>query len=166
MIFGPGYWHEKLYLNMFERLASNKPIRIIGDGSNRHQVVAHSDAIEAFILAAETPAAAGEAFNIASEPAKVVSVARTAERVIERVGSKSKLSFVNKNLARLMIRAMSAIGRPLLLKEHREVPFADYVFDIEKAKNLLGYKPRKDDVDAIAETAEWYCRSKGLAIGG
>ena len=166
MIFGPGYWHEKFYLNMFEDLASNKPIRIIGDGSNRHQVLAHSDAVEAFILAAETPAAAGEAFNIASESAKVLSVARTAERVIEKVGSKSKLSFVNKTLARLIIRSMSALGRPLLLDEHREVPFADYVFEIEKAKKLLGYKPRKDDVDAMAETAEWYCKSKGLTIGG
>jgi nucleoside-diphosphate-sugar epimerase len=122
--------------------------------------------VDAFILAAEAPAAAGEAFNIASETAKVLSVARTAERVIEKVGSKSKLSFVNKTLAHVMIRTMSALGRPLLLDEHREVPFVDYVFEIEKAKKLLDYKPRKDDVEAIAETAEWYCQSKGLAIGG
>jgi UDP-glucose 4-epimerase len=165
MIFGPGYWHEKFYLKMFEDLASDRPIRIIGDGTNRHQVVACSDAVDAFILAAEAPTAAGETFNIASETAKVLSVARTAERVIEKVESNSKLSFVNQTLARLMIRAMSVIGRPLLLDEHREVPFADYVFEIEKAKTLLGYKPRKDDVEAIAETAQWYCESKGLTVG-
>lgn len=166
MIFGPGYYHEKFYLKMFEDLASGKPIRIIGGGANRHQVVACSDAVEALTLAAETPGAAGEAFNIASEPAKVLSVAQTAEKVIQSVGSKSKLSFVNKTLARALIRIMSVVGRPMLLDEHREVPFADYVFEIEKAKQLLDYKPRKDDVEAIAETAEWYCQSKGLTIGG
>ena len=162
MIFGPGYWHEKFYLRMFEDLSRGKPIRIIGDGGNRHQVVACSDVTEAYILAAEAPGAAGEAFNIASDPAGVLTVLRTAERVIERVGSKSRVTFVRKGLARAMIRLMSAVRRPMLLDEHKEVPFADYVFDIEKAKNVLDYRPKKDDVDAIAETAEWYLKSKEL----
>ncbi len=162
MIFGSGYWHEKFYLRMFEDLNRGKPIRIIGDGANRHQVVACSDVVEAFILAAETPEAAGEAFNIASDPATVLTVRQTAERVIERVGSKSKTISVNKTLARALIRLMSAVGRPMLLDEHREVPFVDYVFDIQKAKQLLGYAPKKDDVEAIAETVEWYWKSKGL----
>ena len=166
MIFGPGYWHEGFYLKMFEDLATGRPIRIIGDGMNRHQVVACSDVVEAYILAAETPGAAGEAFNIASDPAKALTVADTAERVIRRVGSKSKLSFVNKTLARALIRLMSIAGRPMLLDEHREVPFVDYVFDIEKARQVLGYKPRKDGVDAIAETALWYLENKGIPIAG
>ena len=55
----------------------------------------------------------------------------------------------------------SLIGRPILPPEHRGLPFADCVFDIEKAKQILGYKPRKDDVDAIAETAQWYIESRG-----
>jgi nucleoside-diphosphate-sugar epimerase len=166
MIFGPGYWHEKFYLNMFENLSRGKPIRVIGKGENRHQVVACSDVVQAYILAAETPGAAGEAFNIASDPDRVLAVRETAERVIQKVGSKSKLSFTNKNMARMMIRLMSALGRPVLLDEHRQVPFVDYVFDIEKARQILGYEPEKDDVHAIAETAEWFCRSRGLPLGG
>jgi len=166
MIFGPGYWHERFYLGMFENLSRGKPIRIIGDGGNRHQVVACSDVTEAHILAAEAPDAAGEAFNIASDPAGVITVLETAKKVIERVGSKSKVTFVRQGLARALIRLMSAVGRPMLLDEHREVPFVDYVFDIEKAKNMLGYRPKKDDVDAIAETVQWYWKSKGLKNPG
>jgi nucleoside-diphosphate-sugar epimerase len=165
MIFGPGYWHERFYLGMFENLSRGKPIRIIGSGENRHQVVACSDVVAAYILAAETPGAAGEAFNIASNPAEVLSVRETAEQVIERVGSQSKLSFVNKTMARMLIRLMSAVNRPILLDEHREVPFVDYVFNIGKAKELLDFEPAKNDVEAIAETAEWYCRTKGLPLG-
>ena len=163
MVFGPGYWHERFYLNMFEDLSRGKPIRIIGDGANRHHVVACSDVTEAYILAAEVDSAAGEAFNIASDPSGVLTVLETAERVIERVGSRSRISFVRKGLARVLIRLMSAVGRPMLLDEHREVPFVDYVFDIEKAKNVLGYAPKKDDVDSITETVEWYWRSEGLS---
>jgi nucleoside-diphosphate-sugar epimerase len=165
MIFGPGYWHEKFYLNMFEALSGGKSIRIIGAGNNRHQVVACSDLTAAYLLAAETPGAAGEAFNIASDPKKVLTVRETAEHVIRRIGSESKLAFVNKNLARGLIRLMSLLGRPLLLDEHRQVPFVEYVFDVEKAKQIMGYAPQKDDVDAIAETVEWYCENKGLALG-
>jgi nucleoside-diphosphate-sugar epimerase len=165
MIFGPGYWHEKFYLRMFEDLSRGKSIRLIGTGENRHQVVACSDATKAFILAAETPGAAGEAFNIASDPATVLSVRETAEQVIQRVGSNSKLAFVNRSVARILIRLMSLVRRPLLLDEHREVPFVEYVFDIEKARQVLGYVPEKDDVDAIAETAEWYCELSELPLG-
>ena len=164
MIFGPGYWHEKFYLGMFEDLAKGKPIRIIGNGENRHQTVACSDVVDAFILAAEASGAAGEAFNIASDPAETLSVVLTAKKVIERVGSKSKTKHVNKTLARSLIRVASLLGRPLLLDEHREVPFVDYVFDIDKAKEIFGYRPGKREVDAIAETAEWYITSKGLEI--
>ena len=162
MIFGPGYWHEQFYIGMFRDLGRGKAIRIVGDGGNRHQVVACSDVTEAYILAAEAPGAAGEAFNIASEPATVLTVRQTAERVIERVGSKSRIICIRAGLARGLIRLMSAIGRPLLLDEHREVPFIDYVFDIEKAKSVLDYKPKKDDVDAIAETVEWYWQSEDI----
>jgi nucleoside-diphosphate-sugar epimerase len=164
MIFGPGYWHERFYLDMFEALSHGRPIRIIGNGDNRHQVVASSDVAEAYIRAAETPGAAGEAFNIASDDAAVLTVRETAERVIRLVGSRSKLACVNKNLARAMIRVMSLARRPVLLDEHREVPFVDYVFAIDKAKQVLGYEPKKDDVEAIAETARWYCQAKGFPL--
>ncbi len=162
MLFGPGYWHEKFYLKMFGDAARGKPIRIIGEGANRHQVVACSDVAQAYILAAQAPGAAGEAFNIASDPAKVPTVRETAEGVIVRLGSKSKLISVNKTLARAVMGFMSVIGRPIVMDEHREIPFVDYVFDIEKARNVLGYIPQKGEVDAISETAEWYLKNTGL----
>ncbi len=163
MIFGPGYRHEKFYIKMFEDLARGKTIRVIGDGKYRHQVVALSDVAQAFMLAAEKPAGAGEAFNIASDPATAPTVREMAERVTERVGSKSKVASLNTSLVRGALAFMSLLGRPLILDEHREVAFTDYVFEIEKAKSLLGYAPQKDNVDAIAETVEWYWNSKGLS---
>lgn len=164
-IFGPGRRSGEFYSGSFEDVAAGRPIRIIGAGDNRRQAVACSDACAAFILAAEAPAAVGEAFNIASEPAKTLSVAQTAERVIRKIGSKSKLTFTNKTLARVMVRLLSVLDRPVALDEYSGTPLADYVFEIEKAKKLLGYKPRKDDVEAIAETAEWYCKTNSLTIG-
>ena len=163
-IFGPGRQSGKFHSGSFEDIAAGRPIRIIGDGENRRQVVACSDACAAFILAAESSAAVGEAFNIASESAKALSVAQTTERVIGKVGSKSTIKFTNKTLARVMIKLMSALGRPLPFGEHSDAPLADYVFEIEKAKKLLDYKPRKDDVEALAETAQWYCMTNGLTI--
>jgi nucleoside-diphosphate-sugar epimerase len=163
MIAGPGYYHEKFFTKMFRDLARGKTIRIIGDGSNRYQVVACSDAVEGCILASESPNAAGEAFNIASDPDAVPPVRDMLEQVIRRVGSKSKISHINKALARAVIKLASAVGRPLLLKDYHEVAFLDYLFSIDKARQLLRYAPKKDNVEALVETVEWYWKTKGLS---
>lgn len=162
MIAGPGYYHEKFFTKMFEDLGRGRSIRIIGNGSNRYQMVALSDVVEACLLAAEAPNAVGEAFNIASDPERVLSVREMTERLIERVDSRSKVSQIHKLVARAAIKLTSAIGHPLLLDEYHEVAFADYVFDISKARQLLGYDPQKDDVDAMTETVLWYWESKGI----
>jgi nucleoside-diphosphate-sugar epimerase len=165
-VFGPGHGHGSYYLKMFDALARGKPIRLMGGGGNMHQVVAASDAADAFILAAEAQAAPGETFNIASDPAGVLSMSRTAERVIERLGSQSKVKSIGKTPARILMMIASLVGRPILPDEHRSLPFADCVFDIEKAKQILGYKPRKDDVDAITETAQWYIENREAGDSG
>ncbi len=156
MIAGPGYYHEKFFTQMFEDLRGGRPIRIIGDGANRYQMVSCSDAVQACVLAAEALNAAGEAFNIASDPDCVPSVRKMTEQLIERVGSRSKIVSINKSLAWAAIKFTSAVRRPLLLKEYHQVVFADYVFDIDKARNLLKYDPQKDEVDALTETVLWY----------
>jgi nucleoside-diphosphate-sugar epimerase len=163
MLLGPGFYHDKFFVKLLDDLGRGKPLYIVGNGENRHQMVACSDVVEAYLLAAELPSAAGEAFNIASDPATVPTVREMAEQAIARLGSRSKVKCVNKTLGRAALSFMSAIGRPLLMDEHRELAFADYVFDIEKAKNLLGYAPRKDNVDAIVETAQWRWKDQGLA---
>jgi nucleoside-diphosphate-sugar epimerase len=162
MIVGPGYYHEKFFTKMFDDLGRGRPVRIIGDGSNRYQTVACSDVVEACILAAEAPGAVGEAFNIASDPEKVLPAGETMQKLVERVGSRSKVTHINKFLARAAIKLTSAIGRPLLLEEYHDVAFVDYIFDITKARHLLGYHPQKDDVEAMAETILWYWESKGM----
>ncbi|RJP24180.1 MAG: NAD(P)-dependent oxidoreductase [Candidatus Abyssobacteria bacterium SURF_5] len=163
MILGPGYYHERFFTKMFDDLGRGRTVRIIGDGSNRYQAVASSDVVEACLLAAEEPAAAGEVFNICSDPDRVLPVRDTIFRLVERTGSRSKVSHVNKMLARAAIKLTSAIGRPLLLDEYHEVAFADYVFDITKARQLIGYSPQKDDVQAMVETVLWYWETNGIA---
>jgi nucleoside-diphosphate-sugar epimerase len=162
MVVGPGYYHEKFFTKMFDDLGQGRHIRIIGGGSNRYQMVALSDVVEACFLAAKAPRAAGEAFNIASDPSTVLPVHEMTEHLIERVGSHSKVSQINKAVAWTAIKLTSALGRPLLLDEYHEVAFADYVFDISKARQLLGYKPQKDDVEAMAETVLWYWKNAGI----
>ena len=164
MIVGPGYYHEKFFTKIFDDLGRGKTIRIIGDGSNRYQYVACSDVVEACLLAADLAAAVGEAFNIASDPDNVLSVGETMLQVIERSGSRSKVSHINKLIARAAIKLTSAIGKPLLLDEYHEVAFADYVFDITKARQLLGYQPCKSDVEAMVETILWYWESNDIAL--
>jgi nucleoside-diphosphate-sugar epimerase len=42
-------------------------------------------------------------------------------------------------------------GRSPLEPEHIEIAFSDYVFDTQRAKRLLGWRPVMDNVQALAE---------------
>jgi nucleoside-diphosphate-sugar epimerase len=69
---------------------ARKTICIIGDGGNRHQVVARSDVAQAYILRRKRRAAGEGSTRL--RPGQVPTVRQMAEGVIERIGSKSKIT--------------------------------------------------------------------------
>lgn len=115
------------------RLLNDRPPRIFEDGLQQRDFVSVYDVARACRLALETPAAAGEVFNIGSgEPHTVRDI---ASRLADVVGKKQL--------------------EPEIIGKYRVGDIRHCFADIGKAKQVLGYEPRVKLGDGLAELAAW-----------
>ena len=163
MIFGPGFYHYKIVLLFFEALALGLPIPVLDEGGRLGKAVALSDAVEGLTLAGERPEAAGEAFNICCE--ETWTHRELIEDVIGRVGSRSRVVGVPSGPLRAGFGVLAALGLNPVAEEHFNFALHDCVYDIMKAKTLLGYAPAKSTAEALAETYEAYMAGGRRELG-
>jgi UDP-glucose 4-epimerase len=84
------------------------------------------------------PRAIGESFNIGNARA-IVTIFGLAQTVVRVLGSRSRISFTQKNYADVELR----------------VP------NVTKARELIGFESRVDLEEGILRTAEFYKSSRG-----
>lgn len=82
-----------MVLPTFVRQAlAGKPITVHGDGQQSRCFCSVFDVVEALIGLPQTPAASGQIVNVGSQ--EEISMAGLAERIVQRTGSKSELSYI------------------------------------------------------------------------
>ena len=91
-----------------------------------------------------------EAFNIGS--ADVPPIRQMVEEVLARVGSASTVRGIPVMVAQIAMALLRPFGRAPLEPEHLAIAVSDYVFDIAKARQMLGWEPRWGNVDAVVDT--------------
>jgi nucleoside-diphosphate-sugar epimerase len=148
-IVGPGL-DEPFLVGLLSDARAGKPVTLLGKGQNRFQFVHAEDVVAACLLAAEHPAAVGEAFNIGS--ADVPPIRQMVEEVLTRVGSGSTVRSIPVTAAKIAMALLRPFGRAPLEPEHLAIAVSDYVFDIAKARQMLGWEPRWGNVDAVVDT--------------
>ena len=115
------------------RLLNNNPPAIFEDGLQQRDFVSVYDLVRACRLALETPAAAGEVFNVGSgEPHTVRDVAARLARVV----GKEHI-------------------RPDILGKYRVGDIRHCYADITKAQRILGYSPQVRLEDGLNELSSW-----------
>ena len=115
------------------RLLNNNPPAIFEDGLQQRDFVSVYDLVRGCRLALETPAAAGEVFNIGSgEPHTVRAVADRLARVMGKEGI-----------------------APEILGKYRVGDIRHCYADISKARQVLGYAPQVRLDDGLAELSSW-----------
>lgn len=158
MIFGPGFYHFKPIFFYFDLILKNLPVFVMDGGEKQGKFVALSDAVDGLILAGEKDEAIGEVFNICSED--TFTHKGLLEEIIKRVESKSKIHSINSKLVILCYEILNLLGISPVAKEHFYFSLHDCVYDITKAKKLLGYNPKKTSPDAVIETLNYYRKHK------
>jgi UDP-glucose 4-epimerase len=107
-----------------EQAIRNEPLTVFGDGSQTRCFCYVGDVVEALVALIEHPEAHGRVFNVGGR--EEISMVALAERVIELLGSRSKLRYVPYD-------------------EAYEEGFEDMqrrVPDTTRARNLVGFEPR------------------------
>jgi UDP-glucose 4-epimerase len=114
------------------KLLRNQKPAIFGDGKQTRDFVYVRDVVEANMLALNTKKGTGEVFNIAT----------------------GKTYTINE----LFLKLREKLGKHLkpIYKRPRQVDIRHSYANIEKARKILGYKPRFSLEKGITELVEWY----------
>ncbi|MEK6950003.1 MAG: NAD-dependent epimerase/dehydratase family protein [Nanoarchaeota archaeon] len=132
-VYGPGQIGEGAIHNFIIKAIKNEPLIVHEPGSQIRSWCYIDDMTDALELVLTNPKAEGEVFNIGN-PQATSTTLQTAETVIRLANSKSKIEFKELQYPEVNIRVPS----------------------IEKAKRILGFKPKVGFEEGIKRTIDWY----------
>lgn len=141
-----------IYSILFDWIMHDNPIFIFGDGNNKYSYISISDLIEAMILSAEK--GIGQVFNIATD--RYGTYRGDIEDLIEYAGSKSKTYPINATLCRTLLKILDKLKLSPLSEWHYSIIDKEYVFDISKAKKVLGWTPHDSNQKMFRESYDWF----------
>ena len=142
---------------IFGRVRAGKRVPIFGRGDNRVQMCDVDDFCAAAVAAIERRANAD--YNIGS--AGFGTVREDLEGLIARVGSTARLQPVPAGAIRAVLRPLDAIGRSPFNEWHWRSAPESFYFDISRAREELGWEPRRTNVDALENAYRHYVRRLG-----
>jgi nucleoside-diphosphate-sugar epimerase len=168
-VYGPGDYR---LLKLFRLAARTRPV-LLGDGTALYHMVHIDDLVDAYLLAAKVPAAAGQAFIVAGRERPTVNELVAAVALALGRARPPRPFHLPAAPARMLAGLVEDVCRPLRLNPpiyRRRVDFFlnNRLYDIRKAEGVLGFRPRVALEDGLRRTAEWY-RAKGklpaLSVG-
>jgi nucleoside-diphosphate-sugar epimerase len=139
---------------LFDWIRDGRRIYILGDGSNRYQLLAVEDLVDALVLASAAEGVAGEAINIGAK--QFGTVRADLQALIDHAGSRSRLTPVPVRPAEIALRTLELLRLSPLAEWHYKTAHKDSFVDVSKAERLLGYAPRFSNAEALVRTFDWY----------
>jgi len=139
---------------LFDWVHDDRRIYMLGDGSNRYQLLAVEDLVEAVVLAARADGVAGEAINAGAQ--QFDTVRSDLQALVDHAGSGSRLTPVPVKPAEVALRALELARLSPLAEWHYKTAHRDSFVDVSKAERLLGWHARLSNAEALCETYDWY----------
>jgi len=160
--YGPGDFR---LLKLF-RAIDRRRFLFIGPGLNLRQVIHVRDLVRLLLSAAEHPAASGQTFVAAGQEAMttrqmVADIAHALNRSVPRLQVPMWPLLVGAVTMEMTLRPLGI--QPPLHRRRLDFFRKSFVFDISKARSLLGFVPEIAFRDGAVETARWYRQQNYLS---
>jgi nucleoside-diphosphate-sugar epimerase len=152
-INGPGQ-NEPFLVSQMEAIAAGKSTLLPGGGMTRLQMVDVDDVARALLTALETPKSRGAVMNLGSDDVPTLKELTLA--LYAHAGKRPRFISVNATLARTVVRGLSAVGLSPIEPQHLEIALRDYVFDNRHAKEVLGWRPEKSDIESAKAAFDYH----------
>jgi nucleoside-diphosphate-sugar epimerase len=149
---------------LFDWIREGRRIYVLGNGSNRYQLLAVEDLVEAIVLAARKRTAAGETLNIGAK--EFGTVRSDLQALIDHAGSSSRLTPVPAKPSEVILRGLELARLSPLVEWHYKTAHRDSFVDVSRAERILGWTPRLSNADALIETYDWYLAHRHELAGG
>lgn len=140
---------------LFDWIRRGKRIYILGKGDNLFSYVSASDLADACIKTINK--GDGETLNIGAE--EYGTFREDLETLIKYAGTNSKIVSVNADLTRAILMVLDKFRLSPLADWHYMTVDKEYVFDISKAKKILGWKPKDSNKKMFLESYDWYLKN-------
>jgi nucleoside-diphosphate-sugar epimerase len=147
---------------LFDWIREGRRIPILGDGSNRYQLLAVEDLVEAVVRCLDAPVA-GEALNVGA--GRFGTVREDLEALIAHAASGSRLRPVPARPAEVVLRGLELARLSPLAEWHYRTAHKDSFVSIEKARRLLDWEPRLSNAETLCATYDWYLEHRGELRG-
>ena len=128
---------------------------MLGDGSNRYQLLDVEDLCESIVLCATlAEEAVNDTFNIG---AKAFGAMRDDyQAVLDYAGFGKRVTGLPAEPAIWLLRLLESLGLSPLYKWVYETASKDSFVSIEKAETQLGFQPKYSNKDALIRNYQWY----------
>lgn len=155
LIIGPG--RLGILERLFQLIAHDLPVPLIGDGSNRFQFVSASDCARASVLVARKHCPNAEINLGSADPPRVYDL---LSDLIRRAGSKSRLVRTPGGLVKAILGMLSALTIGPMDREQFMIADQDVVLDISRAAELLDWTPTQSDEDMLFAAYATFCQKR------
>jgi len=137
---------------LYEFIDDGKTVWVVGKGDNRYQFIYAEDMATACILAAGH--GRSDLFHVGSD--NVRSMREVYESVIQSAGSKSKVRSLTKSptIAAMMLAHKLRVSP--LWPYHYKMITESFVFDTDRIKQRLGWKPTLTNEEMLLRAFEYY----------
>lgn len=137
---------------LFEFIADDNRVWLVGKGTNRYQFIYAADLLDAMMRAAHV--AGNHTFGIGSD--NVGTMAETFRHVIDGAGSRSRLAPVPKAPMIWAMRVAHLLKVSPLGPYHYRMIASSFVFDTGHIKRTLGWKPSLTNGEMLLKAYRYY----------
>ena len=132
---------------------------MIGNGKNRYQLLDVYDLCEAIYLCATLPSEkVNDIFNIGAD--EFTTMKEDYQAVLDYAEFGKKIRGFPASPMIWALRFLEALRLSPIYKWVYETAAKDSFVSIEKARNILGFKPRYSNKDALIRNFQWYLDNK------
>ena len=147
---------------LFDWVADGADVFVLGDGANRYQFV-HADDLADICLRAAGRAGPG-LFNAGTD--RFGTMRETLESVCAHAGTGSTVRSLPAAPASLAMRAAAGLHLAPFAPYHWIMYSKSMWFDIEHAREQLGWQPRWSNEEMFAQSYDWFVANRELAGDG
>ena len=128
---------------------------MLGDGSNRYQLLDVEDLCEAICLCMTLPESViNDTFNIGAED--FTTMGEDYQAVLDYAGFGKKVTGLPAEPAIWLLRLLESLQLSPLYKWVYETAAKDSYVSIQKAQEQLGFRPKFSNKDALIRNYQWY----------
>ena len=147
-----GHGRLGIFQILFELVRLGRPVWVLGGGSNRYQFVHADDLADACLRAGEKLGA--EVFNIGA--AEFGTMRQTLQALVDHAGTGSRVRTLPMRPTVAAMHVTSWMGISPLGPYHALMYGREMYFDLEPARRVLGWEPKRSNAEMICESYDTY----------